>query len=1055
VSTANQDLFDLTLQRQIAVRQYSQDVLGDILHHLTMVDQDLVKKLTGSLTDFQKSRLNSLLKEVIDLRTAIWKELQDTTKLDLTTLAKIEAQWEGQALEKVIPIEYTTASLDLDKIAAVAVAKPFQGATMSQWFSDLAAKDTAAITRAITLGVTEGQTTDEMIRTIRGTAKAKYADGLLAVSRRHAETIVRTATNHVSNQARNQVWEANSDIIRGKRWTATLDGRTSVICASRDGHVAPMGDKPLAPGEQLLSPPDAQPPAHPNCRSLLVAVLDGLGMIGDRPTVTDTRTREKREVDFRKIAKAEGKSIQQVRKEWADANVGSAPAATTYEQWLRTQPAAFQDKVLGATRGGLFRKGTPIGDFVTSTGATKKVMDLTVAKAAPNVRNYIRNELLKGTDQFEVLAKAQAAFPSAGVSTQQVGLLRKAMQNSGVLPGGGEVGVGTTKAAEMLQDFQASLPAHVQAAAPPGWADIIAAVDGFPKGIHTIMDEKGVKFVGPVVGKMAEDRLKATYANGLGHLLRDQSLDPLKSDLVTSIYQHAQGVDLGPLGISGEVLIDELFGLALNPGPVTSWGTSSANILLTFADDIKAIQTLLEKSLGPKGKVPQASHLSFPVTGHATVSSYAKAMISAGHNLDDVLEAVKYNFPDATVTDKSIAAYKAQLAGAKKLADMPPKVEVDAALAEAKLNPTAVLNKMNQLQDGFELMEDASASSKAALTLHKVYGNWAKVEAKLQPKVVLVKTPAPGAVRLTPQEISAAEKGWQALGPTSKKAAEAGVAHVKATGSMKDIEVVLKQVFGDFDPVKGKPLLDLIEKLAGLKQPPWAKAAAEAAEKAAKQAALQAAQAAEKAKALNVGMTPKRPALTPADGHPPPPRFTDEQKRSAVLREFGTVVRSNVKQLNDLEFTVVQKYTGGWYDQINGKLAQGDYASNYQVQALSELAQEAMRKLPAYPGNKLLIRNIQVQSGKMAAFNTRYAVGEIVEETRFTSTSTNGGFGRGSNTQFRITKHKSARDVDYFSLNQGEKEILFAPGARFRVLSVNEQRDNYGNVQRIIEMEEV
>jgi hypothetical protein len=36
---------------------------------------------------------------------------------------------------------------------------------------------------------------------------------------------------------------------------------------------------------------------------------------------------------------------------------GQVPAETTYEDWLRTKPAAFQDEILGSEKGRLFRAG--------------------------------------------------------------------------------------------------------------------------------------------------------------------------------------------------------------------------------------------------------------------------------------------------------------------------------------------------------------------------------------------------------------------------------------------------------------------------------------------------------------------------------------------------------------------------------------------------------------------------------------------------------------------------------------------------------------------------
>ena len=92
-------------------------------------------------------------------------------------------------------------------------------------------------------------------------------------------------------------------------------------------------------------------------------------MAGKRPFVTDTRGRTQREIDFRREARTSGRSIQEVRAEWARDRVGRLPAETTYQDWLSRQKASFQDEVLGPTRGKLFRGGgLTLDRFVANSG---------------------------------------------------------------------------------------------------------------------------------------------------------------------------------------------------------------------------------------------------------------------------------------------------------------------------------------------------------------------------------------------------------------------------------------------------------------------------------------------------------------------------------------------------------------------------------------------------------------------------------------------------------------------------------------------------------------
>jgi hypothetical protein len=129
-----------------------------------------------------------------------------------------------------------------------------------------------------------------------------------------------------------------------------------------------MEGKELPPGLPALVPPGARPPGHFNCRSVMVALLNGVALAGTRPYVLDDDTARERQNRFRREARERGVPVSQVRQEWATANVGSVPAETTYDQWLRRQSAEFQDDVLGKARGDKFRAGFTLDRFVDHTG---------------------------------------------------------------------------------------------------------------------------------------------------------------------------------------------------------------------------------------------------------------------------------------------------------------------------------------------------------------------------------------------------------------------------------------------------------------------------------------------------------------------------------------------------------------------------------------------------------------------------------------------------------------------------------------------------------------
>lgn len=383
--TSNEEYRDAALRHQIGLRRYSAGVTARVARLLEKADKDLTEKLRirlarfeGRELDYTGERWKALLADIKEARTQALQHYKDLVRAELGLLSVQEADQERRLLEESIPIEISFATVSADQLRAISTSRPFHGKLLNEWFKTLEQADQQRLVQALQIGMTNGEPIDDIVRRVIGTRKNKYTDGILSMTRRDAQAIVRTAVNHVSNVARGYVWEANSDIITCRIWVATLDGRTSAVCRARDGKGAPVGDNPLPEGVEPLNPPSVKPPAHINCRSTMVAYIDGAGLLGNRPTVTDTRTGEQRQIDFRKEAKASGKDIKEVRADWAAKHVGRVPAATTYQEFMSRQPAAFQDTVLGKTKAKLFREGKmPLDQFVDRAGN-----ELTLAQLA-------------------------------------------------------------------------------------------------------------------------------------------------------------------------------------------------------------------------------------------------------------------------------------------------------------------------------------------------------------------------------------------------------------------------------------------------------------------------------------------------------------------------------------------------------------------------------------------------------------------------------------------------------------------------------------------------
>lgn len=372
--TANETYFDSALRHQVGVRRFAAGEAKRVVGLLEQADRDLVRKIRRQLEKFPRGastttkRFQAMLVDIRDLRKATFLQINGESRGNLFELARMEVGFEERLLGTAIPFDVSFASVDATQVRKIVTSRPFQGRLLREWYGSIRTADQANLRDALRLGMVQGESIPNIVRRIAGTRANGFRDGALSITRRNAEAVTRTAVNHVSNAAREEVFDANSDIMAAKRWTSTLDGRTSAICQARDGAMAPVAGKPLPPDSVALQPPGARPPAHVNCRSIMVAVIDDVGVVGERPFVRDTRTPGAREVDFRRLAKDQGRSVKAVREEWARENIGRVPAKTTYDQWLRRQPKGFQDEVLGPGKAKIFRKGQTLDKFVDRRG---------------------------------------------------------------------------------------------------------------------------------------------------------------------------------------------------------------------------------------------------------------------------------------------------------------------------------------------------------------------------------------------------------------------------------------------------------------------------------------------------------------------------------------------------------------------------------------------------------------------------------------------------------------------------------------------------------------
>jgi SPP1 gp7 family putative phage head morphogenesis protein len=252
----------------------------------------------------------------------------DPTQLNVVALSDdlFEAVYGSEALAR----QAGTGAFSLTATKGTMITLP-NGSTVEKAFRGIATDQAERFSQVVRNGLLTGETTPSIAKRLMGRlersgerlifgevatttgqlraagVKSIVASGgeLTAMADNQIMSLVRTSINQVANAAAMSIYEANQDITKKYRYSATLDTKTSSICRALDGQEFEYGKGPV-------------PPQHFGCRSAVVAVIDYEGL------------------DF--VPPPPG------RRASAD---GPVSVNTSYGQWLKDQPLKTQQDVLG------------------------------------------------------------------------------------------------------------------------------------------------------------------------------------------------------------------------------------------------------------------------------------------------------------------------------------------------------------------------------------------------------------------------------------------------------------------------------------------------------------------------------------------------------------------------------------------------------------------------------------------------------------------------------------------------------------------------------------
>jgi SPP1 gp7 family putative phage head morphogenesis protein len=305
-------LFDALSRHQLFIQRLASGQVKESLPIIRRLAREIRAALLGhDLTDFQTARLTALQIEITAITQAAGVALEAQTMPAMQDFAAYEAQFtqkmlQGAVTVKLAGINPAALARNIENAPMTLISgKKTISTTMLGVFDTFAVGTSREVMTAVQAGITRGQTTKDIAAEVFGLVNTR--------SKAQAETVVRTAVNMAGSVARAELYAANRDVLNGEEYSAVLDGRTTITCASFDGQIFAVGVGPM-------------PPLHYNCRSVRVPVVDDA---------------------FKALREGSTRASMS----------GPVSSQTTYNSWLGRQGADFQDEVLGVERADLFRSG--------------------------------------------------------------------------------------------------------------------------------------------------------------------------------------------------------------------------------------------------------------------------------------------------------------------------------------------------------------------------------------------------------------------------------------------------------------------------------------------------------------------------------------------------------------------------------------------------------------------------------------------------------------------------------------------------------------------------
>lgn len=199
----------------------------------------------ATMTDWRSTRAEAVLGEVEAMTAGVRQTLTDQYGSMTVTAGSASMVEAASALSLGGLVSVNSVALSPEQMRQFFVEMPICGHKLTEWVNaSFSATVQEQMRQAINVGVLQGQGYGPIVK--------RLEEGI-GMARNEATTLARTFVSAANNAARDEVYAANADVVKGWKWHTAGDNMVCMMCLPLHGQTFKMGKGPTMP-------------AHPRCR---------------------------------------------------------------------------------------------------------------------------------------------------------------------------------------------------------------------------------------------------------------------------------------------------------------------------------------------------------------------------------------------------------------------------------------------------------------------------------------------------------------------------------------------------------------------------------------------------------------------------------------------------------------------------------------------------------------------------------------------------------------------------------------------------------------------